>query len=638
MQVILLIFVAPAFVFLGLSGYSVVNSDPAMVEVGDLSITKDEFTQAQRNQLQQLQQSSQGRFDPAMLDNPQARQALVDQLINYKIQIAVASADRFSVSDTYLRDVIATMPEFQDNGRFSADRYNDFLAAYGISPRDFEASKRGELALDIVLQPIDDTAILPTPVLDSIKKALTEERNIRLKTFNSADYAAEVNVSDDDIKNWYENNQDQLRLPQQVVAEYMVLDEAAAMASVPAIDVDKLQEYYEQNKSNYVVPGRVNASHILVKLPSGASDEAKQKALDKASDISNRLKSDSSKFAEVAKDESQDAGTARNGGELGWIQRGTLPLDMEQAVFALASGAVSEPIKGADGYHIFIANQVEPEHGESFDDARAKIEDEVQRQLAAEKFADMATNLTSLVYDDPTSLEPASKSLGLEIRTASGISRDNLLEASLIGPNAASSSPDAAILDDVRVRQSLFSNQVLNDKQNSGVIEISPDTMVVVRVKESIPAHVPDLDTLTDKIKTNIINERSFELAKQAGNEFLANIDPDDESYTEQMTVSRLDHNGLSKEVVDAALSIKGDDLPSYGSISLPNSFVVIKVDGITAGTTDKASLSGLGSQLSRVWGASEEQAYLAQLRQELGVVVTPEGQKLIQDGDGSSD
>lgn len=639
MQLILLILVVPSFVFLGISGYSVVTADPAIAEIGKLSVTKEEFIQAQRNQLQQMQESSQGRFDPALLDNPQARQALLDQLIDRKVQIAVATQERFSISDNTLRRAIAAMPQVQVDGQFSADRYHEVLASIGLSPRDFEANQRAELALDTVLGPVRDTAALPQPVLDGLKRALTEERTIRLRVFQAKDYTQGVTVTSQDIKTWYDAHQDDLRLPEQVSADYLVLDEAAAVASVSDISEAQLKDYYEQNKTRYVVPARINVSHILVKLPSGASDEATKAALTAAEDISRRARAEPAQFAELARKESQDAGTARGGGELGWIQRGTLPLPMEQAVFALKQGEISDPVKGPDGYHVFIANEVQAEKGETFDEARTKVESEVRHQLAAERFADMATSLTSLVYDNPSSLEPAAKELGLQLHQAQGIARDRLLTADEAGPKAAAASQDAAILGDVRVRQALFSRQVLTDKQNSGVIEISPDTMVVVRVNAVTPAHVPDLDKLQAHIQTQLESERAQAAAEAAGEKALALLKetPSEDHFQDPVTISRLDSAGLSKAVMDAAFAIPHESLPAYGGVSLPDAYAIVQIDRIEPGTTDKPALDGLGVQLARVWGSVEEQSLLLDLRRSLGVKVTEDGRKLIEQGDGGS-
>ncbi|CAM5208407.1 Periplasmic chaperone PpiD OS=Castellaniella defragrans (strain DSM / CCUG 39792 / 65Phen) OX=1437824 GN=BN940_08816 PE=3 SV=1 [Castellaniella denitrificans] len=640
MQLILLILVVPSFVFLGISGYSFVTADPALVEIGRASVTRDEFVQAQRNQLQQMQESSQGRFDPALLDNPQARQALLDQLVDRKLQIAVATRDHFSVSDGALRRAIAAMPQLQVDGQFSPDRYHEVLTSYGLTPHDFEAGQRSELALDRVLGPVRDTAGLPAPVLDGLKRALTEERTIRLRVFKAEDHVKGVQVSDQDIQAWYDGHQDALRLPEQVSADYLVLDEAAAMASVPAIEEAQLKDYYEQNKARYVVPARVSVSHILVKLPAGASDDVAKTALAKAEGIVTRARAEPSGFADLARKESQDAGTARDGGRLGWIQRGTLPLAMEQAVFALKQGEVSDPVKGPDGYHVFMADQVQPEQGESFEQARAKVEDEVRRQLAADRFADMATKLTGLVYDNPSSLDPAAKDLGLQVRQAGGIARDRLLSADEAGPGAASASGDSAILGDVRVRQALFSSQVLTDKQNSGVIEISPDTMVVVRARDVTPAHVPPLEQVRDHIRAQLTDERALAAAVAEGEKALAGLkaQPSAEGFGEPATVSRLDPAGLSKSVLDAAFAVEADKtLPAFGGVALPRAYAIVQVDKVQPGTTDAPALDGLGQQMARVWGGVEQQAVLAELRQQLGVKITDGGRKLVQQGDGGS-
>ncbi|MDY0309186.1 MAG: SurA N-terminal domain-containing protein [Castellaniella sp.] len=640
MQLILLILVVPSFVFFGISGYSFVTADSALVEIGRASVNRDEFIQAQRNQLQQMQESSQGRFDPALLDNPQARQALLDQLIDRKLQIAVATQNHFSVSDGALRRAIAAMPQLQVDGQFSPDRYHEVLASYGLTPRDFEAGQRAELALDRVLGPVRDTAGLPAPVLDTLKRALTEERTIRLRVFKAEDHAKQVQVSAQDIQAWYDSHQDALRLPEQVSADYLVLDEAAALASVPSLDEAQLKDYYEQNKSRYVVPARVSVSHILVKLPAGASDDVAKTALAKAESLVTRARAEPSGFADLARKESQDAGTARDGGLLGWIQRGTLPLAMEQAVFALKQGEISDPVKGPDGYHIFMADQVQPEQGESFEQARSKVEDEVRRELAAERFADMATKLTSLVYDNPSSLEPAAKDLGLQIRQADGIARDRLLSADEAGPGAAAVSADSAILGDVRVRQALFSSQVLTDKQNSGVIEISPDTMAVVRVREATPAHVPALEQVKDHIRAQLTNERALAAAVAEGEQVLASLQaqPSAEGFGDSMKISRLDSAGLSKDVLDTAFSVEADKhLPAFGGVALARAYAIVQVDKVQPGSTDTPALAGLGQQMARLWGGAEQQAVLAELRQQWGVKVTDEGRKLVAQGDSGS-
>lgn len=636
MQLILLVLIVPSFALIGMSGYSTyVSGDHEIARVGESSVTQEEFDQARRNQLQQMQESSQGRFDPAMLDNPDARRALLDQLIDRRTQIVMASKDRFSVSDGALRRAIAAMPQLQVDGQFSPDRYNEVLASGGMTPRDFETGQRAELALSRVLGPVGNTAGVPQSVLDLLERALTEERTVRMRVFNPADYQADIKVSDEDIKAWYEAHQDALRLPEQVAIQYILLDEAAAVASVPTIDDTQLKGYYEQNKSKYVVPARVNVSHILIKVPSGATEETSKQALDKAQALAKRAREAApSEFAVLAHKESQDAGTARSGGELGWVQRGVWPLSLEQAIFGLKKGEISDPVKGQDGYHVFMANDVQPEKGETFDEARPKVEEEVRRQLAADRFADMATKLTSLVYDNATTLEPAAQALGVAVRKASGVARDRLLTADEAGSGSAAASQDATILGDIRVRSVLFTPQLLTDRQNSGVIEISPDTMIAVRVDTVTPAQVPALARVSEHIRAQLLAERSLQAAVHAGETVLAGLKTDPhktpESFGEPVKVSRLNPLGLNKAVLDAAFHLPADKIPAYQGVTLAQGYAIVSVDAVKAGTVDNPALEGLPAQLAQVWGSTEERAVMQAMRADLGIKITPEGEQLI--------
>ena len=637
MQVILLVLILPSFALIGVSGYSTyVSGDHDLAKVGGHAITQQDFDQARRNQLQELQAQNRAGFDPASLDNEPARRALLESMIDRRVIATVASDDRFSVSDAVLRQAIAAIPQLQVNGEFSSERYRDLLKSMGLTSRDFERNQRAELALGRVLGPVDDTATLPKAVTDSIERALTAERTLRLRIFPMSDYEKDVKVSDADIKAWYDGNKQQLKLPEQVDIQYLLLDEAAAMKNLPAISPDAEKKYYEQNKSRFVTPARVNLSHILVSVPVGATESQRDAALKKANKIDEEVRADKSAFADIARKQSQDAGTARQGGELGWITQGTWPAKLDQAVFALKKGEISGVIDGPGGYHIFKANDVQPSRTKTLEDAKPQVEKEIRQQLGADKFADMSTKLTSLVYDNAGSLQPAADALGLQVKTASGIARDRLLDASEAGSGAAADSPDAAVLGDVRVRRALFTPRVLTDKQNSGVIEISPDTLIVVRVAKSIPAHVPPLDKVTDTIRKTLVDQKALADAVKAGEAALAVYRKADdktkvpENFGSSMTVSRIDPQGLSKPVLDAALAEPVKALPAYAGMKAPTAYVVMRIEQVQAGKADDSRLASLPAQLDGLWGNSERAAVLKALRQEVKVKMLPEAKKVL--------
>lgn len=637
MLLILVILIFPSFALIGVSGYTnYVSGNKDLVKIGDSSITQQDFDDAQRSQLQQLQGNMGAAFDPSLLDNPQARQNLLESLIDRGVVIETATKAHFSVSDNVLRRAIAAIPELQVDGQFSTERYNEVLASMGMASRDFEQSQRAELALQRVLGPVGFTASLPASVTDSVRLALTEQRTVRLKAYESKAFESKVSISDADIKDWYSKNESQLRVPEFVRAQYLVLDEEAAMKGVPAPSEADMNAYYEQNKSRYVLPARVLLSHILVNVADDASQADRDAARAKAQALAQKVAADKSSFAQVARDESQDIGTAKDGGRLGWVTKGALPAQLEQAIFTLAKNDVSGVVEGPDGFHVFLAEDVETERGETFEQAKAKVEAEIRRQLGADRFAEMAARLRDEAYDNATSLEPAAQALGLEIRKVSGIAQDRLLPAQQVDGDAASASTDAAFLDDVRVRRALFSSALMGEKQNSGVIEITPDTLVVVRVDEVVPSHVQPLEEVSDIIRQALLADGAQQAAKEAGEAALASYQAADassvpEGFGSSVTVSRINPQNVDPQALEAAFKAPATALPAYVGVSGQGGYVVVRVEGVTPGNDGGAALANLPAEMNAAWGRAQERAVLKALRAANGVEVLPDATAVIE-------
>lgn len=637
MQLVLLVLIVPSFVLIGVSGYTnYVSGDKDLVKVGDSAVTLQEFELARRNQLEQMQRSSMGRFDPEVLNSRPAREMLLESLVDRRVLVDIATKERFSVSDGVLRSSIANMPEFQDNGHFSPERYNQLLASAGLSTRDFEQGQRGELALSRVLGPVGSSAMLPAPVLDRISAALTEERTVRMATYPASDYEKDIVVADAEIQAWYEENKQSLTVPDQVAVQYLVLDETVAMEAVGEVPEADLQAYYEQNKARYVIPPRVNVRHIQVSVAPNASEETREAARSRAEDIARRVKAQPEAFAEIAQAESDDVGTSRDGGQLGWVTPGSWPQALEDAVFALSEGEISNVVEGPSGYHVFRANQVQAEQGETFDQAREKVLAEVRRQLASERFADLATRLTDLIYDNPQGLDQAAQELGLKPRTVTGVTRDGLLGVEQAGQQAAAASEDAEVFEDPRVRSTLFSTPLLQEKVNSGVIEISPGKMVVVRVAAFEAAHVPPVEQVKGRIESILVAERARQAAEAAGKARLAawreaaSAEEVPEDFGTPMTLSRIDNQGVAKIVLDAVFTADAQQLPAYVGVAGPQGYVVARVESVEQGVADSPLMAGLGLELARSWGMAEERAVLHEIRNRLGVQRTPDAEEVL--------
>ncbi len=635
MQFILLILIVPSFFLVGIQGYdSFMRQEPELATVDGQPISRAEFDQAHRNQLEQFRQRMGAQFDPAVIDTPAMRESLLNQLINQRLLANVAVDNRFTVSDETLRNTIAAIPEVQDNGRFSPERYRQVLAAQGMSPTSFEAGLRRDLAVARVLEPVGQSSRAPTEVVASLETALTQQRTVQTRRFAAADFRSQVTVTPADIQAWYDANKQQLQVPEQVQVQYLVLDEAAATQGIQVKDED-LTAYYEQNKNRFGQPERRRASHIMIELAPGASEDARKAARIKADDLARQAAADPAQFAELARKNSQDAGSAANGGDLGWLAPGMLSGPLEKAIFGQAKDQVSGVVESPSGLHIVKVTEIQPAAIKPLAEVKDQITGEVRKQLAAVRFSEMASQLNKQVYDQRDSLQPAADAVGLKLRTASGVTREGLLPADKAGPGSAADSPDAALLDNPRVRQVLFSPDVLREKQNSGVIELSPATMMAVRVAAVEPAHVPALDKVSETIRAKLLDERSAEAAKKAGEAALAadkaNPSAAPEGFSAAVTVSRQNPKDLPQAVVDAAMRLPATQLPGYAGVQSGVDYTLVRLEKVEAGTVDAAAKDRLTQQLSGGLGQAEIEALLKMLREQYKVQVLPSAAEVIR-------
>jgi len=638
MQLILLALILPSFALIGISGYtSYTSGDHDLVEIGNTSITRQAFDFAHREQLQQLQAALGTNFDPAIHDTVAMRQALLDDLIARQVLAGQLVDHRFSVSDRILQQAIGQTPDFQENGVFSEAQYAAVLTSMGLTEKKFLEGQRAELALQRVLGPVASTVQIPDVSIKALAQSLTEERVVRVRRFLAADYQSNVSIDDAQIQDWYDAHQDDLRVPESVSIEYLVLDEAAAMQDLPAIAEADLHAYYEQNQARFTQPARSRVSHIQWLVPAGATGAQQDDIRKQAQDVAEQASAAPARFAQLAQTHSQDAGTASNGGVLGWITRGTWPAEIENAVFSLQAGQVSGVVEVSGNYHVFFVDEVQPEQREPFAQVRAQLEQEVQRQLASTRYADMATRLTDLVYEDNSSLAPAAQALNLTLRHVRGVAADQLLPAAVLpvaDKTAAADSADAALLNTPRLRRELFSANSLRNQQNTGVIEISAGVMIAARVTSIEPAHVRALDQVRDLIRSQLLAEHARQAAQQAGQAALAALKGTnvrtDNRFGNPLRISRLNPQGLGRDVVKAVFA--ADEVPGLLGVADDQGYTLVKLDAVEpSAATDTALQDTLRAQISQTLALAEQRAVLAVMRTQAKVKVLPEAQRALE-------
>ncbi len=641
MQFILLLLILPSFVFFGVEGYSsFMSREPEIASVDGEPITLGEFNRARSAQLEQYRNMLGGQFDPTMLDTPQFRQQVLEGLIDQRVVTMAAQQGRYSVSDETLRRTIASIPAVQQDGQFSSEKYRQVLAAQGMTPAQFEAGLRRDLVLAQVLQPIGVSARVPVEVSNRIYSLLTEQRTVARQVFSLDAYKSAQKVTDADIKAWYDANQSLLKVPESVDIEYVLINEEAATKGIKVTDQD-IEGYYKQNQSKYGQAERRKVSHILIEVPAQADEPTRTKALEKAKELAAKASANPAGFAELARTSSQDPGSAPQGGDLGWISKSMLVPQVEDAVFKLEPGKVSGVVESPFGYHVLYITDVQPPSVKPLADVRSEIEDDIRKQLASSRFAEMAGKLTNMVYDQRDSLKPIADSLGLSVLRGEGISREGLISPEQ-KPGLNRTSAHEEILNNPKVRQQAFSSEVLKDKLNSGVIEISPDTIVALRVAAVHPEHVPALDKVSEQIRTLLVDERALAEAVKLGEQRVSELNqaaaPVTAGFDAAQTVSRQNPGSLGQAQLEAVMNADPKPLPKFIGVRSNDGFAVLQLTQVQAGPAPQAGqVEQLQAQLSQAWGATEEQAALKILRQVYKVKTLPDAQKIIAEGDKSA-
>jgi len=616
MQFVLLLLILPSFVFVGIQGYSsFMEGEKALAKVAGESVTQQEFDAAVRNRLDQLRSMMGAQFDPQAFDTPAMRQAVLDEIINTRLIAAEASKNHFSASDDQLRATIQAIPAVQENGRFSNARYRDALAAQGMTPVMFESQLRRDLALQQVLGPVAQSAAVPDAVMDRLVVAATERRQIQTLRIAAADYRAKVNVSDDEVKAYYEANRSGFELPERVDAQYVVLDQGAVTTGVSVSDED-IKGYYEQNQARYRQDEQRRASHILIAVDSSASEAAREEARKKAQALADQAKAPNADFAKLARENSQDPGSARNGGDLDWFGRGMMVKPFEDAAFALKQGEVSGVVPTDYGFHVIKLTGIRPAVVKPLAEVRSQIVEEIKQQQAARRFAEAAEQFTNLVYEQSDTLDPAAQKFSLKIQEAQGVTR------------SGQSGND--VLGNPKVLQALFSDEVLREKRNSGVIELAPNRLVAVRVTRHIAAAVQPLADVAAGIRKQLTEDKAIDLARAAGEERLKALRAQDstQGFGAATTVARNAPQGVAPAVLDAVMKAPTDKLPAFVGAIASDAYVIARIAKVEAAPKpDASAIAGEKSMMERRWAQAEQLAVLQTLREKYKVSVSAEGQ-----------
>jgi peptidyl-prolyl cis-trans isomerase D len=623
---LLFLLVIPSFVLFGMEGYSQFEDKGAVVaRVDGQKITQSEWDAAHQQEVDRIR-ASVPNLDPKLLDSAEARYATLDKMVNDRLIARASEKQLLVTSDQRLARYLQQDPSIAGlrgaDGKLDMERYRQLAASQGMTPEMLEASVRRDLSNQQVLAGLQSSVFATQRQTDAALDAYLQRREIQVKRWTPTDFAAKVDVSDADLERYYKDNSERFRSVENVDLEYLVLDVASLQSRIELPEQD-LKTYYEQNLQRITGQEQRRASHILINAAKDLPDAEKQKARAKAENLLASVRKSPKTFAEVARKNSDDTGSAERGGDLDFFARGAMVKPFEDAAFALQKGDISQIVESDFGYHIILLTDIKQAQVPSFESMRPQLEADLRKQQAQRQFAELAETFSNSVYEQSDSLSPVAERLKLSVQKAASLTRT---------PTPAVQ----GVLNNPKLLQAIFSEDAIAKRRNTAAVEVAPNTLVSARVVNHRPSAVRPFEEVKADVRQRLIQAKSAELAKAEGQARLAawTSDPAQSALGEAVTVSRDQAPVLPQAMIDAALRADPSKMPALIGVDLGlQGFAVVRVNKIVQRPEATAQQSEQSrQQFARLWGQAESQAYLSSLKSQFKVEMLAEKPKKLDE------
>lgn len=610
------------FLFFGVENYFTQQVPTWVAKVGKHEISPEAFRQRYDQHRAQMRQMMGDAFDARSFETPEAKRRVLEQMVEEKLLEQAAEARGVVVPNAQLQQQILDIDAFKVDGRFDPDRYALLLASQNMSPRQFEQQLRSDLSVQFLPRQVVGTGFVTDAYLDGYLSLRDQKRDIAWVPLAPPTVDTVGSVDDAAVEAFYQANRDRFLQPEQVSVEWVQLSPEGLAIDVE-VDDAMLRQRYEEQRTRFVEAEARLASHILVSVPANADADAVQAAQAEAAAIAESARAEGADFAALAREHSDDLGSKAGGGDLGWIEKGLLDPTFEDALFALEEGAVSDPVKTSEGWHLIVAREIRAEQGKAFEDAREQLQAEFLESERERRYSEVAGQLVDLVYRDPTTLGNAASELGLEIHTAGPITREGA-EGLLSHPRVL----DAAFDEDVRAGNV------------SDPIELDDGSTLLLRVTSYQPATPRPLDEVRDAVRTAATSERIATAARATAEQVIAEARSgaslEDIAERNGSSVQTAEAAGRTAVNVERGVLLEAFELPKPGqgeaSLGLAelggDRFAVVAVSAVTPGdpsSVEDAARSALRDQLGRAVAGVEARALVDALRAQAEVRIVEE-------------
>jgi peptidyl-prolyl cis-trans isomerase D len=583
-----------------------------LVSVGAARVGATEFDQALRQQAEIYRQQFKGNFDASLMDNPEIRRGVLDRLVNERLVAIATDRAGVRVGDKELARRILEEPFFQVDGRFSRERYEQVARSQGLTTLGLDERLREDYRQRKFRESILETAFVPRATLDNFIRLSEQTREVSVVNLPPESRLAKVTVKPEDIQAHYEKHAAEFTTAEQVRVEFIELSVDSLAAQSPVAPEDIQRVYDEGLKAGrFGQKEERKASHILVALKPDAPEAEKKAAEQKAKAIAEAVRKKPAAFADVARKESQDPGSAPQGGDLGFFSRGAMVKAFEDAAFEAKKGDIVGPVPSEFGYHVIQVTDIKPAKVKALAEMTPEIEAGIRKQNASRRFAEVAEQFSNIVYEQPSSLKPAADALKVPIQQSGWIARG---------------APGSPILSNPKLQAEIFSGDAIQNKRNTSAVEVAPGVLVAARVVEHKPAAKKPLESVQADIQRRLQREEAMKLVRAEGEAKLKELQEGKDAglkWPAPLAVNRQRPGGLMPQVIDKVFRVDAKKLPAYVGIETPAGYSIVRVSKVVeVDKIDNAKRDALGARLRESVAAQEFDATLASLRDRVGVKI----------------
>lgn len=608
---VVIILVAVTFTLFGIDYYLQSRHETsAQVEVNGQAITKQAFELNYRRTRQMRDSSTM----TAAGEN-QLKLQVLDEMVVNTVSTQAAHANGFEVSPAQANGAILSIPQFQQDGHFSTDRYQQALSAAFFTPESFQKEVRQGMLLNQQRFAFIGTSFaLPSEVQQFVKLYM-QTRNYEYIRIPASQFLKQNSVAPEEVAAYYQKHQKEFLSPENVSIDYIQLSMADIKKTIKVSD-EQINRYYEDNQSNYYTPAQWQVAHILFAVPQDASAEDEQRIAQRAEDTYKSLEKNPAKFVEEVKTLSDDKISAMNGGVLPWIVAGQTAFD-KALVNLTTPGQISAPVKSPHGYEIFKLIAYKPAAMKPLADVKEAIREQLLADLGQNKYAQTLETLSDLSYQTPDSLAPVADALNLPVQESALFSRE--------GGNSE-------LTKNKQVINAAFSHDVLELGNNSEPIQLDNDSVIVLRVHQHLQAKEKPLAEVKDEIAYMLALEKAKADAKKLGEQLLAaNQTPSQQEKL--ISESKLQWHEVKEAARDADASLQSVNAMAFnlarigteiGNTLPEGDFVIVRLQKVNDGkldSLDKEQVASITQQIEANYGMMDYDLYVSDLMSKAHII-----------------